>query len=556
MMALVSLPFVAAACSGAADPRAGDDGAHAAQAVAGVSAVDPDLVRFLQEATFGATPDSVAQLQTLGPSTAAQEAAFLTAQMDRNKTPPTWYATQALAGVGIQDQLWNHALTAQDQLRQRVAFALSEIFVVSNVKIKNEDGMVDYLNVLLNDAFGSYQQLLTDVTQNPAMGQYLDMAGNYDLSAKGVSLSPNENYAREVMQLFSIGLYELDPETGQPIQPLTPTYPQGTVESLSHVFTGWDYPGGTTCAQGKRNPVDLPYTPPTGSTFTPTPLVTCEANHDGTAEWEMLGGYHAGSTADGWSTQMTMTSPVNPYAHTSGAMAAIATHPNVAGFICKQLIQHLVTSNPSADYLSYVVAAFNDGNGNLGDAVTAILTYPGVRGAAPTDADVAHLREPVVYMSNLLRLFTAPTGSGVYGAGWSGVASNMGQNPYYSPTVFNYFPPNQPLPQNPGMLGPEFGILDTNTVVYRANFANTIITGNYNKTVIGNTQQDLSHVDGSSAQNLVAWMNTYMMGGSMSSALRSYILGKLPQGTAALTPAQIEHGIYIAATAAEFQIER
>ena len=264
----------------------------------------------------------------------------------------------------VQTRFYTNALYGPDQLRQRVAFALHQIIVVSGVDITLPSRLTPYLQVLDRNAFGNYRNLLQEITLNPAMGNYLDMAGN-------TSTNPNENYAREVLQLFTIGLYQLNQDgtpvldgSGQPI----PAYDQNVVNAFARVFTGWNF--ATAPATGIVNYID--------------PLVATESRHDTKAKTLLQG----------------VTLPPNQKAakDLSDALDNIFQHPNVPPFISKQLIQHLVTSNPSPSYVRRVADVFtNNGSGVRGDlkaVVRAILLDPEAAANPAPEAGKGHLRIP------------------------------------------------------------------------------------------------------------------------------------------------------------------
>ena len=276
--------------------------------------------RLLEQSTWGANPASLSHLQSIGIP------AFLNEQF---AAPVSTYPAPATTDdmTFVQKRFFTNALTGQDQLRQRVAWGLSQIMVASAVKINNPSAFVLWQNMFQNDAFGNFSTLLTDVTLSPVMGNYSDMVNN-DKPSTGVD--PNENYAREAQQLFSIGLNQLNPDgtpqldgSGNPI----PTYTQDTIIGFAHVYTGWTYPtkpGGT--AQF-RNPE-----------FYGGPMIPFDSHHDSTNTKLLLNGV---TLAAGGNTQVDMTA----------ALQNIFSHPNVGPFISKQLIERLVTSNPSPDYV-------------------------------------------------------------------------------------------------------------------------------------------------------------------------------------------------------------
>ena len=308
--------------------------------------LDPDIVRFLEQSTFGPTPDLVAHVGK------SDSRAFLDEQFDAPTSSyptlplyPTTRDTVACPNGSTcqrdnytqyppQTRFFQNALYGPDQLRQRVAFALHQILVVSGVEITQPSWMAPYLQTLDRHAFGNYRQLLYEITLNPAMGNYLDVNGN-------TRTRPNENYAREVLQLFSIGTARLNPdgtpqldEAGQTI----PTYTQATVNNFARVFTGWRF--ATAPRTGVPNYIDS--------------MVPNEAQHDVAAKTLLNG---------------AVLPPGQNTKDLDDAIDNIFNHPNVGPFVSKQLIQHLVTSNPTPAYVARVTSVF-DGEGAARAAIS------------------------------------------------------------------------------------------------------------------------------------------------------------------------------------------
>jgi uncharacterized protein (DUF1800 family) len=443
----------------------------------------------------------------------------------------------------LQVKFFLNAQYGDDQLRQRVAFALHQIFVVSGVAIQQPSSVAPYLNIFARGAFGNYRQLLNDVTLNPAMGAYLDMANN-DKRSGGAS--PNENYAREILQLFSIGLYKLNQDgtlqldgQGQPI----PTYDQNTIIGFAKIFTGWTYaplPGATSEWVNPEN--------------YQAPMIAFQNHHDVSAK-PLLNG---------------VTSTANQTAKKDLAFALdnIFNHPNVAPFICKQLIQNLVTGNPTPGYVSRVSAVFNNNGagvrGDLRAVVSAILQDQEARCddvatcASTTDVNYGHLRSPVLYITNLLRAFNASSD----GIGLSDRARNMGQEPFNPPTVFSYYRPNYVIPGTT-LLGPEFTIQSSSAAINRANFSNTIVFSRIGTAPAGTAidltgLQALSTGDGTGAA-LVNELNRLLMHGTMSSAMRTKILQTitaLPGVTSADHLKRARWALYLVTTSSQYQVAR
>jgi uncharacterized protein (DUF1800 family) len=515
-----------------------------------------DTARLLDQATFGVTATDVTHVQSVGFQAyiAEQLAATPSQYTGFSYTPHTAPATCKSDGTPtdassicardkyslfqVQRQFFMNAMNDSDQLRQRVAFALSQIFVVSGTEIYEAYAMADYQNMLLNDAFGNFRTLLQDVTLSPVMGRYLDMSANAKANASR-GTTPNENYGREVLQLFTIGLYELNPDgsqkldsTGAPI----PTYDQDVVIGFSAVFTGWAYP------------------PLPGETSTFNNVI----NYDGVmAEFS---DYHEPGT------KLLLDGLVVPAGQTMDqdlqmALDDIFNHPNVGPFIGKQLIQRLVTSNPSPAYVARISAVFADNGkgvrGDMGAVVTAILTDPEARGDAPAASDFGHLREPPLFITAMLRSLGGQT-DGVLARSAS---SAMGEDMFTPQTVFNFYPPSYVLPGTP-TLAPEFGIDDATTALARANFANTVIMrggATADPTVTGSTGTSIDFTALSSITDpnaLIAQLNQALMHGSLSSDAASVILGAVNAQSTADPLAAVRTASYLMVTSGQYQVER
>jgi uncharacterized protein (DUF1800 family) len=479
--------------------------------------------RLLEQSTFGPTPQLIQHVQQVGMQ------AFLNEQF---KATASTYATPAAdADIRVvQNRFFVNALNGQDQLRQRVAFALSQIMVISNQKIGNPSAFTLWMNMMQKDAFGNFSTLLTDVTLSPSMGNYLDMVNN-DKPDPNSGTTPNENYAREVLQLFSIGLNQLNQDgtvqldgNGNPI----PTYTQDTIEGFAHVFTGWSYPPKPGASAKFWS-----------GEYYGGPMVSFDNHHD-TGEKILLSGVTlpAGGTA-----QSDLTA----------AMQNIFNHPNVGPFIGKQLIQHLVTSNPSPEYVGRVSAVFADnGSGVRGDlkaVVTAILMDPEARrGDDPAQvvASDGHLKEPLLFMLNLLRA----TRSTSDGANLNYYASDMRQEPFESTTVFNFYPPNYLIP-NTNLLGPEFKIFNSSTTISRINFVNDLVYGSVSST----TKTDLSPYVGIAGNpaELVDTLGGVLLHGQMSDSMRTTILNAITPITD--TTSRAKSAMYLIGSSSQFQVE-
>jgi uncharacterized protein (DUF1800 family) len=435
-----------------------------------------EAARFLTQATFGPTQQSVGELTDLGYrawlnnqfSLPLPAKSYVAYNDERNAA---WMARNAGSRAGSGDILnhfWRNAITGQDQLRQRVAFALSEIFVVSfNDKCgdQNSRGMADYYDMLGRQAFGTYRDLLEAVALHPIMGCYLSHIHNTkeDSSTGRV---PDENFAREIMQLFSIGLYGLN-EDGSLIQGASGpalTYSQSDIGGLAKVFTGfsWDCPIPDDDGCFDR-----------GTSY--TGMVSNPLRWSG----RMLAypRYHSTSAKSFLGQTLPAQSSPSPSASLKFALDVLAQHPNVGPFIGKQLIQRLVTSNPSPAYVQRVAQAFKASNGSLRAMVNAILLDPEARDVtqAMSNLHFGKVREPVLRLSAALRALDARSDTGDYLVGQtSETAFALSQAPLFSPSVFNFFRPGYAPPKSStsdnGLVAPELQITDEISVAGYTNY--------------------------------------------------------------------------------------
>ncbi|MCC6328528.1 MAG: DUF1800 family protein [Acidobacteria bacterium] len=560
-----------------------------------------DRARFLEQAAFGPNPALDARIRRIGIRTwmAEQfEAQYPTfpypnqplkpsnqpddCDGDQTSTPDVPATCYRDTYSMYQIQTWNkkEALYGDNQLRHRVAWALSQIWVTSGKDIQQSRHMVEYHKILTNNAFGNYRTLMKQMTLSPTMGDYLDMVR----SSKN---NPNENYAREIMQLFTIGLFMLNQDgtpqldgSGFPI----PTYDQETVNNMTKVLTGWQFCNQvSSCpnlAVGAVNYID-PMLLNNGST------TLSQNRHDLTAKTLLV--YPGSSTTDVAACgNCTTMANINTYANASldQAIDNIFWHPNLGPFVSKILIQQLVTSDPTQAYISRAAAAFNNnGAGVRGDmkaVIRAILLDPEARGDAKTDPNFGKLREPFQFAANFVRSF------GVRSADTLGQSdgyfmgrreyTGMGQLPFQSPTVFNYYPPGYVIPGT-ALLGPEFALMTTGTAIQRANFVNRFTyttTGSpaipvpvsvSNPNSPSGTSLDFSDLQALSAadptgNDLVDELDRRMMHSTMSPQMKSTILTAVTAVTQSATPtssqtlSRVQQAIYLVATSSQYQVQR
>jgi uncharacterized protein (DUF1800 family) len=494
------------------------------QVGSGNSGVTPAAAaRLLEQSTFGPTPASMQHVQQVGIQ------AFLNEQYAAAaSTYPTPGANDDIDVV--KRRFFTNALTGQDQLRQRVAWSLAQIFVVSNQKIGDPSAFTSWMNMLQKDAFANFSTLLNDVTLSPTMGRYLDMVRN-DKPDPNSGAQPNENYAREILQLFSIGLAQLNPDgtvqtdaNGMPL----PTYSQDTIIGFAHVFTGWGYPTKPGQTANFFN-----------GEYYGGPMIPFDNHHD-TGQKLLLNGVVLGSGG-------TAQSDLNV------ALQNIFTHPNIGPFISKQLIQHLVTSNPSPAYVARITAVFNDnGSGVRGDmkaVVNAILMDSEARRGddpAQVQASDGHLKEPVLFMTNLLRA----TNTTSDGANLNNYASDMKEEPFESPTVFNFYPPDNGIPGTT-LLGPEFRILNSTTAISRINFVNDLVYGSLGST----TKPDISAYVAlaSDPTTLVDSLSNVLTHGPLSDGARTTVITTVTSLTDNTKRAKT--ALYLIGSSSQFQVQ-
>ncbi|HEX4068193.1 MAG TPA: DUF1800 family protein [Acidobacteriaceae bacterium] len=561
-------------------PAASSDLVATVQGNPPVPLVTPeDASRFLEQATFGATDADIHTVSMIGFQ------AWLNQQFALPPTPqepnveqalivnnPPCAATDVTCNAALFEQnssgepyfqttFWQQGLAAPDELRQRVKYALSEIFVVStnNSAVQSfPRGEAAYYDLLGNDAFGNFRTLLNDITLNPMMGQFLSMLGNDKGNA---TTDPDENYAREVMQLFTVGLYQLNDDGSQKLDgsgnPI-PTYSNTDVQGLAKVFTGfsWNVPGNTDTAWSN---CCLYVAPGVGEDILP---MQSYPDHHSTAEKDFLGNTIAAGSAD-------------PVADLNTGLDTLFNHPNLPAFFSKQLIEHLVTSNPSPAYISRVANVFKDNGagvrGDLKAVITAILLDPEARDSSTDfgNPQYGKVREALLRYTEWARAFTAQSRNGAWNIGSTeDPIYGLGEMTFRSPTVFNWFAPGYVPPgtsiEQAGLVAPEMQMTNVTTVVGYLN---------YMQSAIGSGSNSGSDIfSGYSAEmNLAATpdalldrINLLLMAGEMDGTLRSQIINAvssiaIPTGdqnaiNAALA-ARVETAIYLTMASPAFSAQ-
>lgn len=495
-----------------------------------------EAATFLRQATFGPTRAEIDRVIATG----------YAGWIDQQLAQPASLQAPALRALGRaptqEDRLdlwFRHAVQGPDQLRLRVAFALSQILVVSERSALGQFpiALANYYDLLNRNAFGNFRDVLEEVTLSPAMGVYLSHLGNQKPNP-ALNIRPDENYAREVMQLFTIGLVELEADgrvrldaQGQPV----PTYDQAIIEGFARVFTGWMFAGSVSFAQPSFD-FDAPMQP-------------FEAFHDSDAKTLLRG--------------TTLPANQGARADLDAALDNLFAHPNVAPFISKQLIQRLTSSNPSPAYVGRVAARFDDNGvgvrGDLAAVVRAILLDDEVRRPA-ADAS-GKLTEPLLRLTALWRAFDGRSASGRYRLNNADIL--VGQGPLRSPSVFNFYRPDYAPPgdmRNAGLVAPEMEIANEATLAYMANLlafgtfaANANPGAGPDDIVIDTREEEL--LAGNAAQ-LVDRVADELAGGAISATLRSEVVAmveRLPASAAAARVAEAIHGIV---TAPEYVVAR
>ncbi|MGY4831309.1 DUF1800 domain-containing protein [Sphaerotilaceae bacterium SBD11-9] len=511
---------VLAAVLAACGSGGGDDAASGEPA--GPPPTQAEAARFLAQATYGPTEASINAL------TQSSYSAWLNDQFNQARVPHRTYVDQKAADLSaagssvsptnFRESYWRQALTGPDQLRQRAAFALSQIFVISFVDgtLANQTrGVTSYYDMLAEKAFGNYRDLLESVSLHPMMGVYLTSLRNQkeDTTTGRV---PDENYAREVMQLFSIGLYELNDDGTTRGSTPTETYTHDDIQGLAKVFTGFSWYAGPNL------------TDRTDSRF-------FGGNANAERDFRPMQAYNKFHSVSekrflGTTIAATGTANANADGDLQRAIDTLFNHHNVGPFIGKQLIQRMVTSNPSPAYVARVAAAFNNnGFGVRGDmkaVFRAILLDPEARADNSASTSFGKVREPVLRLSHLLRAFKATSTSNEF-TGIDNTDNNLSQTALRSPTVFNFYRPGYTPPNSAaaaaGLVAPELQLASEVSVAAYLNYIRgTWLTVNTGRDIQLDFSAEMALADNPGA--LVDRLNLLLMSGQMSSALRTQIL--------------------------------
>ena len=520
-----------------------DPGAATSSAVNALVTNQPQVsataaARFLEQATFGPTPELINQVEHVG---------FQTFLQDQFRAPMSAFADPSTTDdpASLQRRFFMNALIRPDQLRQRVAFALHKIWVVSWVTLPRGDAFAPYLRMHQQHAFGSYREIMEAVTLNAAMGTYQDIANN-DKADPARGRNCNENYGRELMQLFTIGVWKLNQDGSfqrDAQNNLIPSYDQPVVEGNACALTGWTYTKETPSTRDWPRPAYYEHY---------SLLQPVDSHHDTNAK-VLLDGFvvPAGGTA---SRDLKLT------------LDNLFQHPNVAPWVSRLFIQQLVTSNPSPAYIQRVAGAFTSGRfgvfgtGQRGDMqamIAAILLDPEARRGDtllpgdPAAKDDGKFKEPILFILNLLRA----TGATSDGSALIERSAIMGQRYLFPPTVFSYFPSDYQIPGMP-LFGPELQLHNTSTAFDRINFVNAYVFGSlgsgtsFNLSPIGNLA--------SNPNQLLDYLNVLMLRSKMTSAMRTSVLNAVnavPSGSSR-NPDRARTAIYLIATSSQYQVQQ
>jgi uncharacterized protein (DUF1800 family) len=551
-----SAPTAAPAPAGAAtatipEPPPGGFAPSGPTAAPAATPSDAEAVRFLSQSTFGATTAEMDRLKRLGYNNWIEQQ-FRIPRTSHLDFVLAAYPIPTPEGVTVTidplyQSFWKQAITGGDPLRQRMTYALSQILVTSaaDAALQNAPhALASYLDTLSTHAFGNYRDLLEAVTKHPAMGQYLTSLANRGDGGR----VPDENYAREVMQLFSIGLIELNTDgtpkqvNGNPVD----TYGMDDIRGLARVFTGWGW--GNT---GTPDPVNGRF----GGSNPQDPMrrvipMQFYAQYHSPLEKQFLGVTVLAGTA-------------GPQALKT-ALDTLFSHPNVGPFLAQRLIQHMVTSNPSPAYVGRVAAAFNNnGSGVRGDlraTVRAVLfdpeaTIPG------TGPNAGKLREPNLRLAAWMRAFGATSQSGNFRLGV--LDNQLAQTPMRAPSVFNYFRPGY-VPPNTGVAGadlvaPEFQITHEISVAAYANFIQSVIQNGIGTG--SDVRADYSAINAiaDNADALVARVNLMLSGNALSSATVASIrdaVNAIPMTATNAQQNRAQLAIFLTMTSPEFLVQK
>ncbi|MGR4864663.1 DUF1800 domain-containing protein [Caulobacter sp. LARHSG274] len=559
----LSLALFLAACGGGGGGGGGSSGGggggtpEAAPPPAPVVISAAEAARLAKQATFGPTPALIDHIVALKSASAWIDEQFALSNSSYADIAAKPVATDFCSASGLTGQdltncnrdnfsaapvamrFYTNALGADDQLRQRVAFALSQIVVASDLEVHTTAGLATFNQILLANAFGNYRDILAQATLSPFMGDYLDMADSN-------KSAPNENYARELMQLFSVGPVLLNPDSspqlGADNAPIA-TYGGADVKEVARALSGWTYARFDGAAATDNKKIDYS-----------KPMVTVAARFD-TGAKSFLG--------------TTVPAGASQQQNVDAVVDALFNHPNIAPFVSKRLIQQLVIGNPSPAYVGRVSAVFvNNGAGVRGDlkaVIKAILTDPEARGSAATPGKI---KEPVLFLTSLGRALGFKTD----GYTFYTRDNALGQMPFRPSSVFNFYPYDFPLPLGDGQLSPVSKLMTTSTVIARHNLVwDWTMAGEQTRAEFqpsaffaGSTGTQLAWADwealAADPDKLIDRLDLVFLNKTMTSAQRAALSSAITavknNDPTVQAHKRAQTALYIVATSPQFQVDR
>jgi uncharacterized protein (DUF1800 family) len=539
---LVASLAMLTACGGGGSGQS--DGGDGSAPVDGIGSTE--AARLLTQATYGPTSSEITRVSAMTAAGYVDEQLAKSATSHLTECRKVPNSNGAVDKNSRTDTWWKLSLTAPDQLRQRVALALSEIMVASDISdalFTGDEGLCYYYDILLKDAFGNYRKLIEDVTLSPEMGRYLSMLSNRKPDAS-VGRRADENFGREVMQLFSLGLSQVNAD-GTPKLDIAgnaiDTYTQDDIENMARAFTGWTWGGSTSFGSGPVNWL--------------APMKAFDSEHDQDAK-TLVGGVKApaGNTAA---------------ADLALALDAIFKHPNVGPFISRQLIQKLVTSNPSSAYVGRVAAVFADDGkgvrGNLSAVIRALLLDDEARRGTAANANFGKVREPLLRQTHLWRALDVKAAvNGRYS--YRGAASDLGELPLSAGSVFNFYSPGY-MPQgelrSAKLVTPEYQLSNESSVPAADNRLYTSIYSDYaGRSGLANDviRVDLAALKTKAADvpTLVDTLNLLLMSGQMDSDFKAALSDHLSAISTSSDGglARVQDAVYLVMASPQYLIQR
>jgi uncharacterized protein (DUF1800 family) len=523
-------------------PPDGTLSAVAALAVGGVT--QRAAVRFLEQSTFGPTSSQLLSVETGGME------AFLNAQFQAPVSPYPVPDPAAQVLFNEEAAFFQNAVNSQassDQLRQRVVFALNQIWVVSGNKVGQPRFFTPYVQTLEADSFTNYRQIMEDVTLNPAMGLYLDMVNNGKPNP-AAGTHANENFARESMQLFTIGDNVLNPDGTPALHSgnFVPTYTQTDIQDLARAFTGWTFSDpGLNCG-------NYPYGDYNNAQAGSNPMVACDNNHDVGTKMILGTALPANQTSQQDLDQ---------------ALDIVFNHPNLPPFVAQRFIRNLVTSNPSSAYVTRVANAFaagtfisngtTFGTGQRGDMqallAAVLLDSEARRGdtSATENPLDGHLREPTLLMTNVLRQLNGTTdGQNIFFT-----AGSIGEQVFYAGSVFNFYSPLAAIPlTQPPLFGPEFALYNTGSTLSRVNLIEQMIFSS----ISPGTTVELTAIAamGNDPPTMIEALNQQLLHGTMSAPMQSAILAAVNAVPSSNPLMRAQTAAYLIMSSSQYQVQR